>query len=93
MNIEPISEYAVVVSEQDNLAVVKFPVSAGQALQLNGHAITITGEVNPGHRFATRAIPAGEFVRQYGQPIGTSSVIFACEIGSPSAMPSDVPMG
>ena len=92
MNIEPISEYAVVVSEQDNLAVVKFPVSTGQQLQVNGHALTISGDVNPGHRFATRAIPAGEFVRQYGQPIGTSLGIAAGDPISHANMTDDVPV-
>ena len=92
MNIEPISEYAVVVSEQDNLAVVKFPVSTGQQLQLNGHALTISGDVNPGHRFATRAIPAGEFVRQYGQPIGTSLGIAEGDPITAHNMSNDVPV-
>jgi len=92
MKIEPISEYAVVVSAQDNLAVVKFPVSTGQQLQLNGHAITITGDVNPGHRFATRAIPAGEFVRQYGQPIGTSLGIAEGDPITHANMTDEVPV-
>ena len=37
-----------------------------------GRKVTLTGAVTPGHRFATRAIPEGTFVLQYGQPIGTS---------------------
>ncbi|MBS1811657.1 MAG: altronate dehydratase [Acidobacteria bacterium] len=92
MSIELLKDYAVVVSDQDNLAVVKFPVSAGQILQLNGHAITIAGDVNPGHRFATRAIPAGEFVRQYGQPIGTSLGIAEGDPITHANMTDDVPV-
>lgn len=92
MSIELLKDYAVVVSEQDNLAVVKFPVTAGQNLQLNGHAITITGDVNPGHRFATRAIPAGEFVRQYGQPIGTSRGINEGDPITHANMTDEVPV-
>src|SRR5258705_4709538 len=68
-----ISEYAVIVSPKDNLAVVKDAISSGTRLELpDGRLVRITDSIEPGHRFATRAIPAGEFVLQYGQPIGTS---------------------
>lgn len=75
-----LNDYAIVVSDQDNLAVVKTPVTSGTQLDFAGTIITVTGNVSPGHRFATRDIPAGEFVRQYGQPIGTSLGI---HIGDP----------
>ena len=68
-----ISEYAVIVSSKDNLAVVKDSISSGTRLKLpDGRLVRVTDSIEPGHRFATRAIPAGEFVLQYGQPIGTS---------------------
>jgi altronate hydrolase len=68
-----ISEYAVIVSPKDNLAVVKDVISPGTRLKLpDGRLVRITDSIEPGHRFATRAIPAGEYVLQYGQPIGTS---------------------
>jgi altronate hydrolase len=69
----PISEYAIVVDPRDNLAVVKVATEPGLELTLSDdRVIRVTGIVPPGHRFATRDIPPGEFVRQYGQPIGTS---------------------
>jgi altronate hydrolase len=87
-----LKDFAIVVSERDNLAVVKTPVPAGLRLRLNGHVITVTGEVSPGHRFATREIPAGEFVRQYGQPIGTSRGIKEGEPITPGNMSNEVPV-
>src|SRR6185369_1000286 len=61
------------VDPADNVAVVKTAVDAGLSLEApGGRTVTLTGAVTPGHRFATRAIPEGTFVLQYGQPIGTS---------------------
>src|SRR4249919_1117422 len=68
-----IGDVAVIVNPADNVAVVKTAVDAGLVLERpDGHIVTLTGAVTPGHRFATRAIPEGTFVLQYGQPIGTS---------------------
>ncbi len=92
MSIELLKDYAIVVSDLDNLAIVKTPVSTGKKLDLNGKIITITGDVNPGHRFATVAIPAGEFVRQYGHPIGTSLGINEGDPITPNNMSNDVPI-
>ncbi len=69
----PISEYAIVVDPRDNLAVVKKETQPGLEVTLaDNRVIRVTAAVPPGHRFAIRDIPAGEFVLQYGQPIGTS---------------------
>ena len=67
------SEYAIVVDPLDNVAVVKKEVPLGTTVMLDGgHSVTVKTTVPVGNRFATRAIPAGDFVCQYGQPIGTS---------------------
>ena len=69
----PISDYAIIVNDNDNVAVVKNTTSDGLVVILpDGSPLVLRAAVPPGHRFATREIPAGEFVRQYGQPIGTS---------------------
>jgi altronate hydrolase len=71
--IAPISDYAIIVNEKDNVAVVKSETTEGLTVELpDTDLVTLPAAVPPGHRFATRDIPAGEFVRQYGQPIGTS---------------------
>ena len=86
-------EFAIVVNAGDNVAVVKREVAAGLSLALDdGRTVTLTGPVTPGHRFATRAIPAGEFVRQYGQPIGTSRGIAEGEPITVRNMSNEVPV-
>jgi len=68
-----ISDYAIIVNPNDDVAVVKKQTSSGLELTLpDGRNLCVRATVPPGHRFAIRDIPAGEFVRQYGQPIGTS---------------------
>ncbi|HEY3129839.1 MAG TPA: UxaA family hydrolase [Acidobacteriota bacterium] len=91
--ISPLSEYAIIVDPKDNVAVVKEKVTPGTHIKVqDGHVLRISGTVMPGHRFATRPIPAGQFVLQYGQPIGTSLGI---EEGNPishSNMSNEVPV-
>jgi altronate hydrolase len=89
----PISDYAIIVNENDNVAVVKNATSEGLAVILpDGSPVVLRAAVPPGHRFATREIPAGEFVRQYGQPIGTSLGIERGEWISHDNMSDDVPV-
>src|SRR5215469_7054510 len=69
----PIADCAIIVSDQDNVAVAKRPIEAGTLVAMkDGRSLTITGPVSPGHRFATSPVPAGQFLLQYGHPIGTS---------------------
>src|SRR3954447_94733 len=69
----PISDYAIIVDPRDNVAVVKTETFVGLELALpDGSEMFVKAAVTPGHRFATQAIASGEFVLQYGQPIGTS---------------------
>jgi altronate hydrolase len=89
----PISAYAIVVDAKDNLAVVKEPTTPGLDVTLSsGRVIRLRSSVPPGHRFATRDIPAGEFVLQYGQPIGTSLGIREGEYISHANMTDEVPV-
>jgi altronate hydrolase len=89
----PVSDYAIIVSPEDNLAVVKRETALGLELLLpGGRVITLKHAVPPGHRFATRDIAAGEFVLQYGQPIGTSLGIRQGEYISHANMSDDVPV-
>ena len=89
----PISDYAIIVDPRDNVAVVKKETAKGLQITLpNGKNLEIKDVVSPGHRFATRQIPAGDFVCQYGQPIGTSLGIAAGEWISHENMSNDVPV-
>src|SRR5690349_597894 len=88
-----ISDYAIIVNANDNVAVVKTATVPGVEIVLpNGASVELRDAVQPGHRFATRDIPAGEFVLQFGQPIGTSLGIKSGEQIAPANMSNDVPI-
>ena len=92
-NAAPISDYAIIVNPNDNVAVVKNETAEGLVVQLpGGGTISLKQAVPPGHRFATRDIAAGEFVRQYGQPIGTSLGIEKGDWISHDNMTDEVPV-
>lgn len=88
-----IRDYAIVVDPKDNVAVVKKETAPGLEIILSdGRLMTVSAKVTPGHRFATRPIPAGEFVLQFGQPIGTSLGIGEGELISHDNMTDSVPV-
>src|SRR5258705_2685550 len=88
-----ISEYAIIVDPNDNVAVVKRATSTDLEVVLpDGSLVQLCGAVPPGHRFAIRDIPAGEFVLQFGQPIGTSLGIKSGEQITHAVMSNDVPI-
>jgi len=92
VSVAPLAEYAIIVDSRDNLAVVKKSVSQGQGIALpDGRNVQIPDAVPAGHRFAVRAIPTGEFVLQFGQPIGTSLGIAEGEMISLENMSNEVP--
>jgi len=89
----PLAAFAIFVNPADNVAVVKTELGPGITLRLpDGREVTSRGTVTPGHRLATRAIPAGELVLQYGQPIGTSRGIAEGDPITPESMSNDVPV-
>jgi altronate hydrolase len=88
-----INEYAIIVDPNDNVAVVKKATFADLEVMLqNGAVVKLRGAVPPGHRFATRDIPEGTFVTQFGQPIGTSLAIRSGEQITHANMSNDVPV-
>lgn len=88
-----ISDYAIIVDPKDNVAVVKNETAQGLKVTLpDGRVIAVKTVVPLGHRFATCDIPKGEFVLQYGQPIGTSLGIEAGQFISHENMTNDVPV-
>ena len=96
----PLREVAVRVSATDNVAVVKYGAAAGTVVELpsapgsdRGPArVTLAAEIPGGHRFALSDIPAGAFVRQYGQPVGTSLGIQAGQLISHERMSDEIPV-
>src|SRR5712691_7096270 len=91
--VAPVSEYAIVVDPMDNVAVVKRETYSDLKVVLSdGRMLRVLGAVPPGHRFATRDIPEGTFVLQFGQPIGTSLSIKAGEQITHENMSNEVPI-
>jgi len=91
--VAPIAEFAIIVDPRDNVAVVKTETSPNLEVVLpDGHSVAIEAAVAPGYRFATRPIPAGKFVLQFGQPIGTSLGIREGQMISHQNMTDEVPV-
>src|SRR6266852_1267360 len=91
--VVPIAEFAIIVDSRDNVAVVKSETWPNLEVALtDGRIVSIEAAVPPGHRFATRVIPAGEFVLQFGQPIGTSLGILEGQMITHENMTDDVPL-
>lgn len=70
----PTAENSVIhLHPQDNIAVARVPLSAGQDLRVGGLFIEVQTAVPAGHKVALRRIGAGETIVRYGQVIGRSS--------------------
>src|SRR6266850_6197916 len=89
----PVSDYAIIVDGNDSVAVVKRETSPRLKVVLpDGRMVQLRDAVPPGHRFATRDIPEGQFVLQFGQPIGTSLGIREGEQITHANMSNEVPI-
>jgi altronate hydrolase len=66
----PLSQVAVQLRPEDNVAVAARHLSAGTAVQVNGTTIALAGRIGLGHKVALRPIKKGEAVCKYGQIIG-----------------------
>jgi altronate hydrolase len=57
----------------DNVAVARVALSAGQPVRCGGAEVVLSRDVPAGHKLALRAIPAGANVLRYGQVIGRAA--------------------
>ena len=55
---------------QDDVAIAKVDLEAGQRLQVGSETLRVGAPVPSGHKVALHALAAGEAVRRYGQVIG-----------------------
>lgn len=69
----PLSQLAVHLRPEDNVAVAARPLSAGQEVQNNGNSFTLSRRVGLGHKVALKPIAKGQAVYKYGQIIGFAS--------------------
>ena len=61
---------AVILHEDDNVAIVVHPVRAGEAVVVNAEELlTAAEDVDVGHKIALRSIASGGTVYRYGEPI------------------------
>jgi altronate hydrolase len=65
------------VHPDDSVAVALRPVQAGEALELDGEAVTALDNIAQGHKLALREHAAGDVVRKYGQSIGKATTAIA----------------
>lgn len=88
-----LTDYAIIVDPKDNVAVVKAETIPCLEVELpDNRVVQLQAVVPPGHRFAIKDIPSGQFVLQFGQPIGTSLGIRAGEQITVENMTNDVPV-
>ncbi len=96
MSTDPIAAslhtFAVVVDPgHDDVAVAKELIPAGTVLIAGDTRITVRANTLPGHRFATRTVPPGDWVRQYGQPFARSKGLSPGDPITDETVDSDVP--
>jgi len=88
----PLDDVAVVVDPGlDNVAVAKRAIAANTTVAWQATTITIEADIAPGHRFAVCAVPAGEWVRQYGQPFAQSKGLAPGDPINDATVLSEVP--
>jgi len=91
--LHKLRDLAVIVDpEQDHVAVAKQLILAKTILTWEGHGLlTVKADIPPGHRFAIRPVPAGEWVRQYGQPFARSKGLVRGDPVTDATAISEVP--
>jgi hypothetical protein len=65
------------LAPDDNIAVALRPLRAGEAVVLDGVALTVDRDVAVGHKLAARAIAEGETILKYASPIGVATQAIA----------------
>ena len=65
-----LTEKAVVLRSEDDVAVAKAELPAGTILEDGARRIEVRQDIKPGHKVARRAVATGAPVRRYGQVIG-----------------------
>lgn len=73
MAVMPLSEIAVHLRPEDNVAIASRPLAPGSEYRLNGHTFQLDNRIGMGHKIALRPIKKGEAIYKYGQIIGFAS--------------------
>jgi altronate hydrolase len=68
-----LSDKAIIIHSEDNVAIAKTAIGLGTVLKLNGTRLSINQTVQPGHKIALKPIAQGQPVVRYGQVIGLAT--------------------
>ena len=68
-----LSDKAIIIHPDDNVAVAKATIGKGTQLSSNGTRLLVNQTVQPGHKIALRGIASGETVLRYGEIIGLAT--------------------
>lgn len=63
----------MLLSPGDTVYVLRDQIAAGEAVMVDGVAVTFGQPLGLGHKIARMAVPAGDQVIKYGAPIGRAS--------------------
>jgi len=77
MTTHAITDVAIILKPEDDVAIAKREIPAGTILEDAGGRIEVRQDIKPGHKVARRARRTGETVRRYGQPIGFATADIA----------------
>jgi altronate hydrolase len=69
----PLSDYAVHLRPQDNIAVARRAIPAGTELAVDGSLVKLPAAIKMGHKFAVRPVKEGDAISKFGQVIGFAS--------------------
>jgi altronate hydrolase len=70
MPIPALTDKAVLLRPEDDVAIAKTALPAGLVLEDGGARLELRVDIRPGHKVARRAVATGQVVRRYGQVIG-----------------------
>ncbi len=73
MSAPVLSQVAVHLRPEDNIAVAARALPAGTLFQDNGESVTLSQRIGLGHKIALRQFKKGEAIIKYGQVIGFAS--------------------
>jgi hypothetical protein len=64
-------EKFVLLHAEDNVLVCCRKCAAGDAVTIDGHAVSLASDIDVGHKIARRDSMPGDIVVKYGAPIGS----------------------
>ncbi|MBI4637380.1 MAG: altronate dehydratase [Candidatus Rokubacteria bacterium] len=65
-----LTEKAIVLRPEDDVAIAKAELGAGTILEDGGSRVEVRQDIRPGHKIARWRVASGDAVRRYGQIIG-----------------------